>query len=171
MKKCVDCGKKIGIQAQRCKACAGLKRRKQKSKCIDCGKEVSRKESLRCYKCAYIGKLNHAYIDGRTKRKKNRKCKKCNASITSGSKLGYCANCASKLSVKIINKHHIDLDRENENNENLLYLSLQEHSKLHRQSYTFLVEKGLIKDYIEWFKNKFNPKIFNKKEYVESRNL
>lgn len=139
--------------------------------CMDCGNKVSRKETKRCYKCAYKGKLNHSYIDGRTKKKNNRKCKKCNKKITSGSKLGYCPKCVSKLFVKMINKHHNDLNQKNNNPKNILFLSLSEHSKLHRQSYTFLVENGLIKEYIEWFIKKFNPKIFNNVEYQRSKIL
>lgn len=60
----------------------------------------------------------------------------------------------SKKGQEII-KHHIDMNRENNNKNNLLFLTMSKHCSLHRKSYNYLVKLGLINKYIKWFKKNF----------------
>jgi len=74
-----------------------------------------------------------------------------------------------KLSLKkrglLINKHHINLDKFNNLNTNLLFLSNSDHNKMHKRAYDYLVLSGLIGDYIKWFNQQFNIKYYNIEEY------
>lgn len=60
----------------------------------------------------------------------------------------------------LIENHHIDLNKANGNNDNLIRLSKGNHQKLHRRAYDYLVEINLINNYITWFIQKYNPKIY-----------
>ena len=56
-------------------------------------------------------------------------------------------------------KHHIDLNRTNNEVINIWKLHKNLHRKLHLRAYDFLVKLGLINDYIKWFKNKYKEQI------------
>lgn len=65
----------------------------------------------------------------------------------------------------LINKHHLDLNSRNNHPDNLLYLTNSKHNSLHKRAYDFVLEKGLIKDYIRWFSKHFKPTFYSEKEY------
>ena len=65
----------------------------------------------------------------------------------------------------LINKHHKDLDKLNNKETNLLFLSNSEHNRLHKRAYDYLVETNQITSYIKWFIKKFQPTLYNYKEY------
>lgn len=67
---------------------------------------------------------------------------------------------------KAINKHHVDLNRENNKLSNCLFIDLASHRRLHARAYDYLVKLGLIEDYISWFKNKYNPNLYTLEEYL-----
>lgn len=143
--------------------------------CIDCGKKCD-KRAKRCEKCNkkyQVGKNSSNFIDGRTKRKHF--CKLCGKIITYQSayfKRKLCKSCAmkgknnpcyrKKMSRKTkqkirlaIDKHHIDLNKNNNNKNNILLLPKRKHIKLHYQGYRYLVETKQIKKYIKWFDKKY----------------
>lgn len=141
-----------------------IKRRNQKEagalrivkhSCIDCGTQVSRKEYIRCKDCEIKNKPKQAEYF----------CIKCGSKISKEnglSGLGRCPSCANKgknnpMAGKrnFLSIHHIDLNRDNNKKDNLLKIPQGIHSSLHHRSYDYLVEKGLITDYIEWFFKKF----------------
>lgn len=71
-------------------------------------------------------------------------------------------NLGKKQSQKTIRKrinstisHHIYLK---ENSEKTMKVSFRKHSKLHHRAYDYLVEIGLIDNYITWFDNKYGLK-------------
>jgi len=66
----------------------------------------------------------------------------------------------------LINRHHIDLNRIDNRNNNILYLIDAAHQSLHKQAYNFLVETNQIKKYTKWFIKKFRPRLYSKKEYI-----
>jgi len=48
--------------------------------------------------------------------------------------------------------HHIDCDRENNNENNFMYLKDKKiHNKLHQEAYLYLVRINRVIDYIKWF--------------------
>lgn len=51
-------------------------------------------------------------------------------------------------------KHHIDLNKQNNKTINILYLPLTIHQYLHRWAYRYVIERNLINDYYKWFENK-----------------
>lgn len=141
-----------------------IKRRNQKDAgilriikhcCIDCGKKVSRKEYVRCKECEIKQKPKRIdYF-----------CIKCGKRISKENGLtgqGRCASCANKGKnnpmsgkKKFLSIHHIDLNKNNNKKSNLLKIPQNIHSSLHHRAYDYLVQKGLIKDYINWFFKKF----------------
>jgi DNA-binding XRE family transcriptional regulator/DNA-directed RNA polymerase subunit RPC12/RpoP len=109
---------------------------------------------------------NHpSYLDGRTL--KNYYCKDCDKKICrhTGIKKGRCLSCSHKKlwknkiykekHNKALHKHHIDGNKNNNHNKNLLKLSSKEHRKVHNSllKLTYLlIQKNII--------------IFNKKRKV-----
>jgi len=69
----------------------------------------------------------------------------------------------------LICRHHIDRNHENSNISNLLYLLNSSHNSLHKRAYDYLVEIGLINQYINWFKTYFNPKLYTIKDYYKQK--
>jgi len=55
-------------------------------------------------------------------------------------------------------EHHIDLNRNNNEESNKLNLTNSKHQKLHRYAYHYLVETGKIDEYIKWFTKKYGLK-------------
>lgn len=130
--------------------------------CIDCGKLIGHKvKSKLCKKCCRIEKKHHNYIDGKRCRYKKFYCLNCHKKIEGTSKR--CKSCARKgknnpryrENKNIIIKHHIYL---RENSSKTLKLSRSKHTQLHNRAYNYLVEMGLIKQYIKWFDKKYHLK-------------
>lgn len=67
----------------------------------------------------------------------------------------------------LICKHHIDLDKNNNFSNNLLYILNSDHNSLHKRAYDYLVENYVIEEYITWFIKKFNTKIYTIKDYYK----
>jgi hypothetical protein len=72
-----------------------------------------------------------------------------------------CAKCGKEINIRMntpigLDFHHIDGNSTNNAEENVLPLCRSCHRKLHSLSYKFLVEKGLHKEYIEYFLQKNN---------------
>jgi len=59
----------------------------------------------------------------------------------------------------IIVKHHLNLNRKDNQNNNIWKLHKNLHRKLHLRAYDYLVKLGLINNYIKWFKNKYKEEI------------
>jgi len=105
----------------------------------------------------------------------------CGKEITAGSKGGRCLSCSRKeilknpksIIVSIQNlpkdtkgknngmfgkkrkyeiiKHHVDLNHENNNDDNIMKITSSIHTSLHHRAYDYLVKIGKIKQYIRWF--------------------
>lgn len=67
----------------------------------------------------------------------------------------------------LINKHHIDLNHNNDIPCNRLYLIDGMHQRIHRSAYNYLVKIGLITPYIKWFIDQYKPKIYTVKDYIK----
>lgn len=65
----------------------------------------------------------------------------------------------------LIHRHHIDLEKINNRPSNLLYLISAAHGSLHKKAYNYLVETNQITTYINWFIQKFAPKLYTQGEY------
>jgi len=61
---------------------------------------------------------------------------------------------ATKISMRRT-KHHINKNRDDNTKRNIMYMSMSKHNSLHKRSYDYLVEIGLIRRYITWFKRRF----------------
>jgi len=118
-----------------------------------------------------------SYIDGRTIKKHYCQC----GTIIKNYYNNYCKSCGTKLSWKSnkrkntnrtgknnpnydnhklkgknnpmfgknkLIKHHIYLE---ENSTKTMLIKIKDHQKIHQGAYRYLVEKGLIKQYIKWF--------------------
>ena len=156
---CIKCGNKIHLntalyKSKKCKSCIGKERkvkittRKKISKTImghigyfkgkHHTEEAKKKISLK-----HIGKIV----------KKSTKLKLRNINL--GKK-------QSQLTIQKreqkINRHHIDLDRENNKINNILLLPKGKHIKLHYSGYRYLVETNQVKKYIKWFDKKYGLK-------------
>lgn len=47
--------------------------------------------------------------------------------------------------------HHVDMDKTNNHPSNILRLTGAKHRQLHVRGYEYLVEIGLVRQYIKWF--------------------
>jgi len=153
--------------------CSGVKR------CFKCNKTITFGSKNGCCKsCSKQGKLNGRYINGKTlKRKKcldcgkklgiwsnyynNKRCLSCKMkNLYKNKKLNFKGK-RNPMYGKIsngknkINKHHINLNRKNNEESNILLISNSKHIKLHRLAYFYLLKMGKIKEYIDWFKLKY----------------
>jgi hypothetical protein len=151
-----------------------------KNKCIDCNKELVNYKAKRCLSCARKyqmkinpssshfynrkGNLNYLYKDGRTNKKYY--CINCGKELSKSAYQGTkrCRPCEYKrrkgiptgricITGKTIIKHHINLNKKNNNRKNKLILTQSIHSSLHHKAYNYLVKKGMIRKYIKWFIN------------------
>ena len=134
--------------------------------CKDCHKQLSDYRSIRCKSCAKTGKLSSNYIDGRTN--KTYYCKDC-GKVLKLYTAKRCKKCSEKFFKYLIHKHHNNLNKHNNNEENLLYLKIGKHEQLHKFAYNYLIKTNQIESYIEWFISEFNPKLYTKKEYYKSK--
>jgi RecJ-like exonuclease len=149
-------------------------------KCIDCNKQLKNFYAIRCVKCeskrkslAYRGKNNPNYKQGWYSKIKY--CKGCNKKL-SDNKVLLCKSCAKKgkrnnmynikgrvnVQANTIIKHHVDLDKKNNKKINILRVKHNVHMSLHHRAYRYLVEKGMIKLYIKWFKHRYGLKHYDK---------
>jgi len=62
----------------------------------------------------------------------------------------------------LIEGHHIDLDKKHNEPTNKIRLSKSDHQRLHRRAYDYLVEQGMINDYIAWFIVKYHPMLYGR---------
>ncbi len=144
MAYCIDCKKLLSKSIyKRCKKCSNSKenhpnykdgRTYKKSYCIDCNKEICY-ISIRCQQCAYKKELNSGYIDGRSnsfsyspefinikdkiRKRDNYTCQICN--ITEKEHIEICKY--------VLSVHHIDYDKENNQDNNLISICLSCHIK------------------------------------------
>ena len=65
----------------------------------------------------------------------------------------------------LINRHHLDLNKSNNYEDNLLYLTNSDHNSLHKRAYDYLVKTNKITLYLKWFFATFNPQTFSAQEY------
>ena len=64
--------------------------------------------------------------------------------------------------------HHIDCNRENNNQKNFLYVSSKSlHNKLHQEAYLYLAKINKVQEYLKWFMNRLN---LSEREYIYSLN-
>jgi len=95
--------------------------------------------------------------------------------IDCGVEIGYentrCKSCSVKIQSHYINKHHKNLNKENNEPSNLLYLIFRDHCKLHRFAYNYLVKIGKINEYIKWFIEKYDIKCYTKEQYDKLNRL
>jgi hypothetical protein len=110
--------------------------------CKDCKKKIFYK-AIRCKACAQ--KLKGTPHTELTKKKLSKAHMGKTISLQTIKKIK-----------KTPHKHHIDLNKKNNKESNILILSNSHHGRLHRLGYHYLVKIGLIKQYIKWYiKNYF----------------
>jgi hypothetical protein len=148
--------------------------------CINCGKKLNHlayyENTKRCKNCWYKfyskkskGKNNPCYIDGRTLKKyyckcgkeisyKAKRCRKCYAKTMIGKGNPMFNTHFIRVTKNQLVKHHIDLNRKNNREKNVLKLSCSNHSLLHTKAYEFLLKQKLVKKYIKWFKKNYLKK-------------
>jgi hypothetical protein len=131
------------------------------NKCKNCGKHTSKHSQKFCNKCASIGENNPMYnkkhsketkLIMRLKRLGTKHSLKSRAKMSKDRK-GNPVYLHIKLGVTgdTIIKHHIDLDRSNNDKSNLLKMKQRIHTSLHHKAYNYLVKIGKIRSYIRWF--------------------
>lgn len=127
----------------------------RKSKiCKNCGKKLHITSVYRnyqyCASCAKKGKKNPNYIHGKTDKNICKQCGKhiCDAAI-------YCNKCDKTLHKERLiksfakvkfNKHHLDLNHQNNQKSNIWILPKGKHQLFHRIAYHYLLEKFIVKD-------------------------
>jgi hypothetical protein len=156
MKNCIECNKEItkGSIQGRCRSCSKKGKRNglfkhgfytHKRYCIDCKKELNNHnyKSKRCKKCGrkYYFKNHPLAHQGKKNPMYNvRRFGKNNPNYNN-----------HKLNGNTLENHHKDLDRSNNCETNILRLPLKIHRKVHLYAYRYLVKKGMIKKYMNWF--------------------
>jgi len=134
---CMDCRVELkSSQAKRCITCDRIKRRGGKYStfkiCKECNSKCTGFNGL-CRSCASKGERNAMYIDGRSKedygfefseslkqivrKRDNYKCQLC--------------NCTSLENNRELDVHHLDLNKSNNNIDNLIALCMKCHTTLH----------------------------------------
>lgn len=151
VKYCMKCGKKLAKLAfylgfKRCRKCSRTKMVRNKLRKANLGKYPSLKTRIKMSIAKKNSKKFKEFIKHRDlKGKKNgmygvHRFGKRNPNYNN-----------HKLNGNTLEKHHIDLNRNNNKNKNILKLSLKYHRRLHLYAYHYLVRRGLIKKYIKWF--------------------
>ncbi len=169
---CIDCKKRLPYgsdkNTKRCRKCFYNWYRKEnrpnwkggKVKCIDCGDETSNRKAKRCFSCYKkysVGKNAPNYIDGSSERKYPKEFNnKLKAKIRKRDNY-QCQNCDMIDEEHIIiygshiEVHHIDYDKENSNEENLVTLCKQCNLRANYNhsywivNYTSMVERKILK--------------------------
>jgi hypothetical protein len=142
---------------------------KKPHNCKKCGKQLHITSIYRnyklCRKCAKLGKNNPMYKHGKTDKNI---CKRCGKHICDAA--DYCNKCRRliyrkqliKSLLKIKNhKHHLDLNKNNNNKSNIWILPKGKHQQFHRLAYHYLLEKYGIEEilkYKKWFIKKYMGK-------------
>jgi hypothetical protein len=166
---CINCGIEISRWSKgRCKSCAGKERMIGKNikgknspnwtgglpHCIDCNKELSEYTTKRCKEC-YLKTIkgkNHPYF-GKHHAEKSKRKKRNNHKKSKRYKGKNNPNYGKRYNWKnTIERHHIDLNRENNKKSNILLWTKTNHIRLHQTAYCYLVNKGIVRKYIKWFK-------------------
>jgi hypothetical protein len=100
------------------------------------------------------GENNPMYIDGRTAGKHY--CKNCHKLL----KNKYAKYCIKHKALDKNRKvrHHKNLNRKDDSEDNIIILKFGLHRKLHQRAYDYLVELGLIDNYLKWFDKKYGLK-------------
>ena len=153
-KFCIDCKKIISKNAKRCRSCAkkgkrnGLYKHGEFSKkrfCKICRKEIKghQKGIIYCKRCA-IKKFYKEHPNSH-KGKKN----PMHGIHRYGKNNPNHGN--HKLNANTLEKHHLNLDRTNNKDKNIMILSLKIHRKLHLYAYRYIVKKGILRKYLKWF--------------------
>ena len=134
----------------------------------DCGKTICSR-AIRCHICnlknnnpmfkqEFIDKVQESRKGYKpseeTKEKQSQARKEYMKNISNKDYILMCER--NKKAPKFPHGHHIDLNKDNNEPSNKLILSNSNHQKLHRLSYNYLVEIGLIESYVNWFYKKFN---------------
>jgi hypothetical protein len=164
---CIKCKSKItyGNKTKLCKSCSMKKLFKNPTKhpnykdgrtiikhYCKCGKEIKNYYNKYCKSCGsklswkkgdrqrrtYIGKNNPNFDNHKLKGNKN--------------------PMFGKNRKNEIVKHHLDLNKKNNKQKNLLKLTQSKHSKLHQRAYEYLVRTKQIRNYIKWFDKKYQLK-------------
>jgi DNA-directed RNA polymerase subunit RPC12/RpoP len=139
IKHCIDCGKLLNKWAKskniRCRSCASKFNYKNNS--------TMRENILKSL-------IGHKVTKATRKKMKNSWFKKGFIPWNKGRKgdKGYWTN---KKMTDIIVKHHIDLNKKNNNRRNFLYLSASDHIRLHTKAYHYLVLLNIHKEYLKDF--------------------
>lgn len=157
-KKCKDCGKKINYKSIRCKSCAkkgklhsnwknGIKTKK--FYCIDCGKELGKNayysETKRCMRCAFSGKLHPNYINGQSNKPYTLEFSSYLKKSIRDRDNHKCAICHK--SGKDV--HHIDYDKINCDENNLITLCRKCHVKTnYNRDYWFAYFTYIMENFI-----------------------
>jgi hypothetical protein len=126
--KCIDCNKELfDRRAKRCNKCNKLFRKmtKKHTYCIDCGNEIYPGQGGLCKSCAKKGKRNNAYVHGKARRKY------LNIFLNKISKLirkrdNYICQLCHKKGICV---HHIDYNKRNNKEDNLITLCNKCHAK------------------------------------------
>lgn len=178
---CIDCGNLIDIRTAlygkgRCHPCSLLqyKRKgnpnykhgelcKREKLCVDCGKKLKSMRAIRCLICDTKLRIINKKWPYRNGNFKVKLCIDCGKKLASHCKcVKRCWSCWKKIALgnpgDNINKHHVDTNRKNNHQSNILILTSKKHSKLHARAYNYLVETGQVWNYIEWFDKKFGLK-------------
>lgn len=155
---CIDCGKEIcyntaHYSSGKCAFC--IRGGKNLPCCEDCGKELSDYRTKRCLSCANKGKNNPSYIDGskfkkyssefnnelkdQIRKRDNYKCQTCG--ITEEEHLIVLG--------EVLTVHHIDYDKKNCNEVNLITLCKQCNCRANFNR----------EHWIEYFENKMQIKV------------
>lgn len=148
--KCT-CGKNKCTKSKHCKSCANLKKNRKLSTLRKISKSLKGKKH---WWKGFEGK----HHTKQTKEKIGLSKKGIplleitKKRISKGLKKAYNKqNGRMRIKQATIIKHHINNNHNDNRKENMMFLTMREHTKLHQEAYKYLVKIGLIKSYIKWF--------------------
>jgi len=157
MKNCKFCGKELSKSSiqkkiERCSNCYHKSRikenatRKIKHYCKNCSKIIDRR-SIRCINCCAKIRI------GKKRPEHSKIMKGINNPMFGSYRIGKNnPNFGKRHNKKNdTERHHIDLDHDNNNKSNILLWTKTNHIRLHQRAYEYLVKKELIRKYIKWF--------------------
>ena len=161
--ECIDCGCHISYHALRCKQCfeiqnkgksrnytkIDLKRRSMRMKKF-------RKTQLTWNKGKSLWEDRPELVLNMKQKLQGRRLNKA-GEFKKGNKPPFKGKGSRVLQ---IDKHHIDLNTENNHPDNLFFLTNAAHNSLHKRAYDYLVRTNQIADYINWFVMIFKPVIY-----------
>ena len=174
---CIFCGNKLSINAyytnnRRCRECF-YKQTKGRTRNVSKRNRISKAKLMSKNRKSGLVNTWNKNMNMRKERPelvqkmiialKGRRCNKL-GEFKKGHKLGM------KHRKNLINKHHIDLNHQNNAETNLIFIKNSIHNSLHKRAYDFLVKINKIDDYINWFFNDFNKEAI-KYTYEESKKI